>query len=391
MPYEPETQDEIFESWRERTLGRTEELTHYTPGSLNHVLGYHGYSGYFSLFEHRLLAVQLSGWIDTAGGPINREDLISREMDPDRVNIPLLNSLMDDADLDNLAIQNGVTRDPGDYAEGEVQFLTSDEDTPIPAGTVVATSVDAFDDFQRRYETLEDVTPEEGTTEAIAPVEAQGIGPEYNVGPETITEIPNRPPGVRDVTNPESIVGGEAEETNDELRERAKNARTQLSGGGTAAGIEGGIVDMIDGVDQDGVYVEEIYDPPGDTGNYVVVTVDGGDDDLVEEAIDFLHSCGIRHILNRPESFRVDITLTLTGTPINIDYVESEISRYLAELGLGEDLNRAQLIKTVMNADNDITNISEMELRTDQTGVIEGDLVLEPTQKADAGAISVGT
>lgn len=391
MPYEPDTQQQIFESLKNRTLGRSEKLTHFEPRTLNHTLGYHGYAGYFEYFEHALLAIQLSGWIDTAGGPISREDLISKEMDPDAVDLPLLNSMMDDEDLDNLAMQNGVTRDPGDYAEGEVVFLTADEDTVVPAGTVVATETDAFDGFQRRYRTTEEVTPEPGTTEAIAPIEAEEIGPAYNVGAGTIRELPSRPPGVSNVINRESVVGGEPEETNAELRERAKSARTQMSGGGTVAGIEGGIVSMVEGVDEDGVYVDEFYNPPGDQANYVEVTVDGGEDDLVREAIDFLHSAGIEHILNRPDRYRVDVTAVLEGSPINVDYVESEISRYIAELGLGENVNRAQIIKSVMNADDDISNISELVVETDKTGVIEGDLVLEPTEKADAGSINAGT
>lgn len=388
MPYEPASQDEIFESLKNRTLGRSEKLTHFKPNTLNHTLGYHAFAGYFTYFEHALLAVQLGGWIDTAGGPISREDLISKEIDPDRVDLPLLNSMMDDEDLDNLARQNGVVRDPGDYAEGVALFLTTDESTVVPAGTIVATGTDEFDGFQRRYRTTEEASPETGTTSVEVPIEAERIGPAYNIGAHSLTEITSRPAGVTEVTNPDAIVGGEPEETNAELRERAKSARTQMSGGGTAAGIEGGIVDMIEGVDEDGVFVNEFYNPPGDQANYVEVTVDGGDDDLVREAIDFLHSAGIEHILNRPTRYQVSVTAVLEGSPINIDYVESEISRYIANLGLGENVNRAQIIKSVMNADDDISNITELVVETERTGVIEGDLVLEPTEKADAGAIN---
>ena len=394
MPYTPDSQDQIFDALSTRVEGRTEKLTHFEPGGLNHTLGYHIFAGYFSYYEHALLAMQFSGWIDTAGGPIGEDDLIQRGIDPSRVNLPLLNSYMDDADLDALALQNSVERDPGDRAEGEVIFLTATEDTVVPANTRVATTQGDLGGPQYQYETTEAVSPDEGTTSVRAPIEALEVGDEYNVGPGTVTEIQNPPAGVRDVTNQESIVGGEPPETNDELRQRAKDSNTNQSGGGTAVGITGGIVREVDGVDADGVYIEEHFDPPGDAAPYVEVTVDGGDDDrvafLVEDK-EGLRPTGIKHILNRPTRYRVDITATLVGAPINIDRVESEISRYLAELGLGQDVNRAQLIKSIMNADDDIENITDLVISTEETGTIAGDFEIGPAEKADAGTITAET
>lgn len=393
MPYTPDTQEQIFDNLKERVRGRSEKLTHFEEGGLNHTLGYHAFSGYFSLYEHALLAMQFSAWIDTAGGPIGEDDLIQRGLDPNRINLPLLNSYMEDEDLEALALQNSVERDPGDRAEGEVVFLTADEDTVVPANTRVATSGGDLDQVQYVYQTTEQVTPDSGTTEATAPVEALEIGPEYNIGAGTITQIQNPPGGVRDVTNPAPIVGGEPPETNAELRQRAKDSNTNQSGGGTAAGIEGGLVREVEGVDADGIYIDEFFDPPSGSP-YVEVTVDGGDDDLVEflvEDKEGLRPTGVRHILNRPTRYYVDITATLVGAPINVDRVESEISRYLAELGLGENVNRAQLVKFIMNADDDIENIETLEMRTDATGVIQGDFEIGPAEKANAGTITAET
>lgn len=393
MPYSPDTQNEIFESVQERVIGRTEKLTHFEEGSLNHVLGYHAFAGYFSLYEHALLAMQFSAWIDTAGGPINEDDLIQRGLNPDRINLPLLNSYMDDEDLESLALQNSVERDPGDRAEGEVMFMTESDTTIVPANTRVTTSSGDFNERPYEYQTTEEVSPEEGTTGVAAPVEALEIGPEYNTGAGTVTEIPNPPAGVRDVYNPNPIVGGEPPETNDELRARAKASNTNQSGGGTAAGITGELVNQLEGVDADGVYIDEFFDPPSGSP-YVEVTVDGGDDDRVEflvEDKEGLRPTGVRHIANRPTRYYVNITATLVGAPINVDRVESEISRYLAELGLGENVNRAQLIKFIMNADDDIENITALEMRTDETGLIEGDFEIGPAEKADAGTITAET
>lgn len=400
MPYTPETQDEIFNALQERVEGRTDKLTHFRPGTLNHTLGYHAFSGYFEPYEHALLASQLSGWIEYAGGPINEEDLVRLEIPADAVDLDLLNSYMDDADLDNLAAQNGVTRDPGDAAEGEVVFLTSDDDVPIPAGTRVTTARESqrfatSDDQQQQqrvYRTTDEVTPDAGTTRVTAPVEALDTGPDYNVGPGMITELPAPPDGVRDVTNETAISGGEPPETNAELRTRAKEAVTQGSGGGTAEGITGGLVERIDGLDADDVYIEEYY--PENSDNYVEVTVDGGDDARVRPLVedkDGLRPTGVRHILNRPTLYYVEITATLTGSPINIDRVESEASRYMSERGIGENVNRATLITAIVNADDDIENITNLELRSDRTGTVEGDLVIDSDEKAVTGSITVNT
>lgn len=390
MTYDPKSQQEIFESIRARMLGRTEKLTHFEPGSLNHTLTYHGYAGYFALFEHALLAVQLAGWVDYSGGPLDEDDLIRLGLNPDEIDLVTLNQMMHDRDLDELAARDGITRDPGQKAWGQVQFLTISEDTVIPAGTRVRTSRDRFNEEPREYITTEEVLPATGTTTATARVEAIEIGPEYNVGPGAIESSPSPPQGVRDITNEEPISGGEGPETNAELRQRVKQNVTYQSGGGTTDGIRGGLVDLIDGIDEDDVHINEIYNPPSG-GNYVEVTVDGGEDRIVEDAIFDLHPTGIEHILKRPTTYYVDVTATLTGSPINIERVEAEIARYFSERGIGEDVNRAKLIQSVMNADDDIDNISALDLRTDGIGTIEGDFVVDPDEKAQAGAIEVNT
>lgn len=391
MVQEPNTQQEIFEGLQDRIIGRSEKITHFQEGSLNHTLGYHGYAGYFSRYEHALLAVQLAGWVDYSGGPIGEDDLIQLEIDPERVNLEWLNSHMDDSDLDELAARDGITRDPGDHAEGEVLFLTVSDDVVIPEGTRVTTAPDRFAETRREYLVTEESTPETGTTGVLAPVEAVEIGPHYNVGPGAIENVPAPPPGVRDVTNQDPIAGGESEETNTELRERVKNNITYQSGGGTTDGIIGGLVTLIDGLDRDDVFIQEHYNPPGGANNWVEVTVDGGDDRIVEEAIDSLHPTGIEHVLNRPTRYYVDVSTTLAGSPINVDRVESAIARYFSERGIGEDVNRAQLIKAIMNSDDDIENITSLELHVNGVGDIEGDFVVDPDEKAQAGAINVGT
>jgi hypothetical protein len=99
------------------------------------------------------LSVQLSARIDYAGKTITEEDLENLDLDPDKVDLDLLNSFQSDADLDELAKRNGVFRDPGSFATGTVTFQTTSDSVTIPKGTVVGTQPDADGDylaFERR-------------------------------------------------------------------------------------------------------------------------------------------------------------------------------------------------------------------------------------------------
>lgn len=56
-----------------------------------------------------------------------------------------------------------------------------------------------------------------------------GGGPEGNVGPNTLTELPDSTPGVASVTNPEAAVGGAEPESVDQIRTNAPRALRALT------------------------------------------------------------------------------------------------------------------------------------------------------------------
>ncbi|GGM64146.1 putative phage protein gp47/JayE [Halarchaeum rubridurum] len=381
MPQAPQTQQQVYEAVRDRIRESDADITNFSPNSPERALTDDGFAGAFRALEHAKLAVQLSGWIAYAGGPITEDDLTDLGIDPDVVDLDLLNSLMEDADLDALAARNSVTRDPGTYATGTIQITTASETTTVDAGFRVTTDPpDAL-----AFETTADVTPDAGATTVTAPIQALARGADHNVGSGTIQTMPSPPPGVEGVTNPTATTGGENPETNAEFRERAQAAIVQNSGGGTTGGIEGGLASRFDGVDLGDVIVDEHRNasPP----NADVIVNGGPSDSEVQAAIDELRPSAVEHTLVRPTLVTIDVDVDLAGTGVDTDAVEAAVTQYLAGLGLGEDVIRDKLIQNVMNADGDIDSIDSLTV-SDSSGTVSDDRAVADQAIAEPGTVT---
>lgn len=399
MVYQPQRVDERREQIINRAKGTTPKLTNFAKDKPNWVIC-DFFAREWNTYDHVALAVQLGGWIEYAGGPVGEDELVDLGLDPGPIDLELLNSFMSDRDLDAKAAENGVTRIPGSKAKGEVVFGTVEGSVTIRAGTVVSTdrvTIGQVTD-NLRFLTTETVTSPAGETSVTARIEAEEIGPEYNVGASTITTVTTGPGGVEGVTNRNPTSGGEGPETNTEFRERAMNAPTETSGGGTTDGIEGSIVEAIDGIEADDVNTIEHYDPPdtdpGPFGGapYTEVVVDGGSDRDVTDVIESKKPAGIGHVLVRPTAYTVDITaevLSRTGeTEINTERIEDTLTGYLADLGIAEDVHETQLYEHIHDADEDVMSVTSMTVYKDDVAV-SGDVTIGENEVARAGAMTV--
>jgi hypothetical protein len=399
MAYQPLSRKERREQVIDALSGAVPGLTNWEENTVNWVIA-DAFAAEWYDYDHVALAVQLSGWVATAGGPVDTDDLRDLGIDPEPVDMELLNSMMDDSDLDALASQIGITRIPGSRAKGEVVFGTIEQSVTIPAETVLSTSDVTVDGESRtlEFETTGDVTSGPGQTTVSAPIRAAGVGTAYNVGAGTITSIINGPGGIEGVTNPEPTSGGEGPETNDELRTRVMNAPTETSYGGTTDGIRGAIVSEIDGIERDDVNIIEHHDPPGsDPGPYggmpyAEVVVDGGVEDNVLEVIDDAKPCAVGHELVRPTETTIDITATAyaprDAADISVSRVRDTLKQYISDLGIGEDLWRDQVIEHIMDADEDIINIDPLTITADGA-TVGNDYTVGPREVARAGTISI--
>lgn len=361
MVLNPTPEEEINESVESRLRGRISKLTNFVSSSFNKLF-LDAFSEQLYEYEVRLLAAQLSGWVDYAGGPITQEDLDQlglREFD----DLELLNEFMEDEQLDNIGALVGVDRDLGEPATGIVRIDVFDDDTPVPDGMRVSTPPD-IDGTRLTYEVdlgdADNVTPNDQGNSGFVEVDviATENGSNYNVGAERVTRLSSPPPGVESVNNAQPIEGGEDPETNDEFRVRIKNAVFETSGGGTTEGIKGYIIGNVEGVND--VFVDEFLDA---TPVYVDVVVDGGTTPDVDDAIETSRPAGIRHNLVRPVTYNMAVEVELRGTDIDVVNVKNEIEEYVFDLDLGDDFIRDRVIQRAMNIDPDVENVLAINVR----------------------------
>lgn len=431
----------------DRLKNRVPGLTNFEENTVNWVIA-DAYAQEWRDFQHIALATQLGGWVDYAGGPVDDDQLVDLNLDTDPINIDLLNDLLADEDLEALAAQNGISRNEGVAATGTVVFGTVDDTTTIDAGTVVSTEQVELTDgsFDRvEFVTTETVTTDPGTTTVEAAIECTVVGEVGNVGAGKITLLPNNPSGVEGVTNPDPTTGGEGPETNDELRQRVRNATTETSGGGTKDGLAGAVVEELD-IEADDVNVLEFPDTIDDAtlssklpnttvdelsnvsgqsdGDAVIVTgdgsdldgiylwdndntewlgpfvrasyndvvVDGGTDAEANDAIDAAKPAGVGANLVRPTEATTDVTVDVVAEEdaddIDTARVKEAIQDYLADLGIGEPLYRDQLIELIMDADEDGINLSTLTVTVNSSTVSE-DYATGDKEVIRAGTISV--
>jgi uncharacterized phage protein gp47/JayE len=359
MPFEPREQESIYESLRDSITGKIPDLTNFTDTSFNWVWS-QGFAAQFREQELDKTATYLSGLIDYSGGPVTEEDLEELGID-NLVTAEEINERLDDEDLDELVKIVGVSRDPGSRAIGTVTFTTQNAATTIPEGTSIGTQPEEDGSFLE-FTTDEEVTNGSGETTVDADITASEVGSEYNIGATSITYLPNPPTGVQSVTNAQETTGGEDEESNDELRERAKNSIFASSGGGTVEGVKGYINQNVDNVDE--VEITEFFTGDAWHGSYphAHVIVSGGTESDIEQAISESRPVAVQHVLVRPDSFPVRVDLELSGTDINNNRVINVVQEYINGLGLDDTVTRAKIIQRVMNADADIEDIESLEL-----------------------------
>lgn len=114
--------------------------------------------------------------------------------------------------LDKHAAQLGMVRQSGTKARAEVTF-TGTNDTVIAAGTVLYAPSSGL-----RYVTLDAVAISNGT--AVADVEAESIGADYNVPAGAISSMAVNLPGVNTLTNLKDASGGSDPESDTDLYTR---------------------------------------------------------------------------------------------------------------------------------------------------------------------------
>lgn len=361
MPIEPRTSDEIDTEIRGELLSRIDAITQIEPGGFNDVF-LSAHSGPIREAELKALAAELAGYVEFAGKELSQDDLDALGIEG--VEPSEINPYMADEQLDSLAANFGVQRDPGAVAEGEVTFEVVDDGVQIEEGTVVSTSlrsgedrrdfvVDVDGDGEITTDPAPTTTADAGETSVTVPVVATEAGTEYNVAGGEITRIPVPRPGVQSVENTQAITGGEDPQSNSSLRSDVQSALVRESGGGTRQGIQGYIEsNSSEEISSVGINEFTDRDPP-----FVDVVIDGGNESELRQLIDESKPVGIRHNLVRPTTVRVGVQGgVLVDADIDASSIQSILLQRLSSFNVGDNFYRSQFLGVLLNANANVVS-----------------------------------
>lgn len=260
----------------------------------------------------------------------------------------------------------GVIRKDPIKAKGKVKFyreIPALMDYYIAEGTTIETYPDQ-NGITVRFKTTKSVTLKTGDTEVIVDVEAEEGGIQGNVVSGKVASIIDPPMGIESVTNIEPMLGGEDQETDDDLRERAKLS-LEAKGMGTVDALKGNI-EAIDGVNS-----ASVVDMARGVGTADILIL--GDDipmpqivkDVIASEIKRVKAAGIDVIYIEPTVNKINITLSLVfDETIAVviaevkDKVKIAIKNYVDNLKIGQTLYLNQLRKVILNVDPAVLDLN---------------------------------
>ncbi len=361
--FEPKKFADVFEDMRDRTSG----LTDFTAGSVTRTM-YESFAYEIALLYEKMHQTYLSAFVDTAQG----------------------------AQLDLVVAILGIRRGLPDFAEGTVTFTRDlgKDDAPIPLGTLVTT-----EEPKKSYQTFAPATLAVGGATIEVKVRAVERGDEQVTAAETLVVMPRPVPGVKSVSNRDATeFHGKHRETDEELRERAKNALIS-SGKATSLSIENALLRL------PGVHDVKVHERfrfadgkvAGDLGVIEVYVDTDEDPESFRPTVDQVRAAGIFVILKATRRLKLDGTfrikidpqLTLSAED-RTDYeasVRQAIEGHLAALRMGEPLLFSQLTKTVLNVDG-ITDL-DFKVTVADGQDVPGGIAIEEFDRFTAGNISV--
>lgn len=255
----------------------------------------------------------------------------------------------------------GIDRKKAVPSKGTVTFF---RETPailnyfIPEGTIVET-IPNMDGEIIQFKTTRDASILIGEKDVNVPIECLIPGSAGNILSRKINKIIDPPEGIEEVVNKEAIVGGEDEESDEDLVIRAKGA-LHLIGRGTIDAIKNAISNI------SGIRDVSIKDMARGVGT-VDVLILGDLVPLPEEKIKEVNnvicdikSAGIDVKIVFPNVKNVDISVEIIANERNTidrNKIYSTIENFVDNLGIGEDLILNQLKKSILLVSDEILDI----------------------------------
>ncbi|MEN8220467.1 MAG: baseplate J/gp47 family protein, partial [Pseudomonadota bacterium] len=320
------------------TRRRIPQLTDFEEGSVIRSL-YESFAYELAILYEQMDSVYQAGFIDTATG----------------------------AALDRVVAVLGIKRNEPDFATGEVTFQRdpgSKETITIPLGTLVTTDKNA-------YLTTEEGKLPEKINSITVKIQASERGKEMSTEAETITIMPRPVSGIKSVHNPNPIrFLGRDRETDEELRQRAKNA---LLGSGRASitSIENALLGM-SGVHS--VHIQENINKPeyGVIEVYIDTPNFQKNRQQLQARIDQIRAAGIYAILKPADKIEINAALQ-----IDIDIIDAQerqhietqgrkiVTQFINQLQMGQPLLFSQMTREILQLKR-INDLLDFKITTSQ-------------------------
>lgn len=212
MTFEPKKFNQVFEDMRQRTT----VLTDFEVGSVARTV-YESFAYEIALLYEKMRLVYLSAYVDTAQGQ----------------------------QLDMVVAILGIKRGEPEFAEGTITFERDigQQDIEVPWGTLVATP-ETPTSPKKVYQTIENKLFAKEQTSLEVKIQAVNRGEAQVTPAETLTVLPRPIPGIKAVSNSNPTrFTGKRRETDEELRERAKNTLIS-SGKATILSLENALLSL---------------------------------------------------------------------------------------------------------------------------------------------------
>lgn len=294
-----------------------------------------------------------------------------------QINLAYLSAFVDTAtgrSLDLVVAILGIQRYTKDYAKGQVTFFRDpaapDGDIFIPVGLELTTAKG-----DQTFVTTQERTLQRGQQRVDVPVSASGTskGDAGKADANTIVVLAKPMAGISRVSNQDATVLGLKDETDDELRARAKAALYGL-GKATLAALSAAIVDH-------GGKLDEVWDPglappksstPGTVSLRVIV--DGKKFPGVQTAVDETRAAGVQAtvvaklVYFRPRILAtVDAGLTAAGKARLGGRIVDAVQAYVDTLAAGSAADGSKIVEAAKSVKglNDASIKDVMAWKTD--------------------------
>jgi uncharacterized phage protein gp47/JayE len=253
-----------------------------------------------------------------------------------------------------LAWAVNIEAKPASPAAGVLRFYkeNADNETVVPAGTIVQT--ERINGVVYSLAVTEDTTLPEGVESGLVPVAATGSGSGYNLAPGYYRILPVAVAGIASAVNEEDwlVTPGANEESDDELRDRARN-QFNLVGSYHTDAIYRSMIAGVVGLSVDRIFfLHDAPRGPGTANAYLLLDSGEASQPFIDAVNDYVNSQGHHGHGDDMQCFAMPETSHTLAVTVYVESIENMEPEALSAL----KNNITNLIRCAFreNADYDV-------------------------------------